>query len=252
MMMQARREMVTPINWRNGKVAIREGTLFASGQAIPLEDIVSVSERRTTRRTRGSDGAFLVMLAAVLTGIPVSAVVPIAGGILLGVTAVAWFLAWSLRARMWTISLRRVSPNQTSIQFNQAQQARDFLTALTMAKGGHLQITDSPQSRQPGRRPGRRRTVRPIAIAIFFLGGAVIYHGGTVTRSAPAQIEAQSAGATIMAISTIVFMIEWLVSSVARRASTPWPKDVCRNCGYLLIGNTSGTCPECGRKISTL
>lgn len=27
------------------------------------------------------------------------------------------------------------------------------------------------------------------------------------------------------------------------------PPNACRNCGYNLTGNASGTCPECGRRI---
>jgi hypothetical protein len=38
--------------------------------------------------------------------------------------------------------------------------------------------------------------------------------------------------------------LAWRPRSGARRASAP---NTCRQCGYLLIGNVSGTCPECGQ-----
>src|SRR2546430_729083 len=111
--------MTTAINWRIGDIAIRDGTLLVDGEAIPITDILCVSERRTTHRTRGSDAAFVVMLAAVLTGAAVSSFVPGVGSILLGITAIAWFLAWKLRGKLWTISLHRSSPHQTTLKFHQ-------------------------------------------------------------------------------------------------------------------------------------
>ncbi|MCC6361329.1 MAG: hypothetical protein IT450_21540 [Phycisphaerales bacterium] len=48
------------------------------------------------------------------------------------------------------------------------------------------------------------------------------------------------------------YLIAGLAATVARRSlpAEPGP-GCCRNCGYDLTGNTSGRCPECGRRVGS-
>ena len=44
----------------------------------------------------------------------------------------------------------------------------------------------------------------------------------------------------------------WLLLFLARRLLLPMRRErlgLCRSCGYDLTGNTSGTCPECGKPV---
>ncbi len=41
----------------------------------------------------------------------------------------------------------------------------------------------------------------------------------------------------------------WLAIEIYCRFSAPGARRQCRTCGYDLSGNTSGTCPECGKEV---
>lgn len=46
----------------------------------------------------------------------------------------------------------------------------------------------------------------------------------------------------LFALYPVVALVAWPLRSVHRRA-----RNLCSKCGYLLVGNESGVCPECGR-----
>lgn len=48
-------------------------------------------------------------------------------------------------------------------------------------------------------------------------------------------------------LAAIHLFERWFDRRVIARRIWPYLPDVCAGCGYNLTGNTSGTCPECGR-----
>jgi hypothetical protein len=89
------------------------------------------------------------------------------------------------------------------------------------------------------------------AALIAFVPPAIVYASGTISNGSRwSENEAQSSGGVIMLISALVFIAEWATSNAATRPRKRTRKDICAKCGYSLIGNVSGTCPECGTMIT--
>ncbi len=49
-------------------------------------------------------------------------------------------------------------------------------------------------------------------------------------------------------IILMIYGLPRLISAIHVSRTQPYPAGHCRRCGYNLRGNTSGQCPECGRK----
>lgn len=80
---------------------------------------------------------------------------------------------------------------------------------------------------------------RLIGTAILALAGGV----GSVGRVA-------DLGVVVFAVSSLAFTVQlWMtLRPLEQKPSGP---PTCAGCGYNLTGNTSGTCPECGRRIGS-
>jgi len=54
---------------------------------------------------------------------------------------------------------------------------------------------------------------------------------------------------SFLAIVTLTLGIRWSINVriAARKSGVIYSRNFCRACGYRLIGNTSGRCPECGK-----
>ena len=218
--------------------AIREGILAADGAAIHVDDIVSVAERKSTRPTRGSNCAFVVMLTSIALAASSFYFLAAYTGVFVLGALIAWYFAWSLRAPCWIVVARESDDRQLEIQFREPIAASRLLRELSQATGGRLQSERAAPSRIHRGRVAYMRGMRPLGIAVFFLGGAIIYGS-----------EIRDLGAAIMVISGGAFVADWVISIAAAWPKKRPPRDVCAICGYSLIGNVSGVCPECGTKI---
>jgi len=93
--------------------------------------------------------------------------------------------------------------------------------------------------------------MRPLALSIIFLAGAVLFSGGAISANT-SWVDARDAretGAGVMWISGILFAGQWIAeASDARRRKKGSTKNTCAKCGYNLTGNVSGVCPEWGQK----
>ena len=236
---------------QSDQYAIRDGVLAAGGAAIQIDNITSITERQSTRPTRGSDQAFFAMIICAVVGAASVYFIPPLGAIAFVSFGVAWYLAWVLRARCWIVIVHESAERMLRLQFNEARDAERFLDALSAASGGRLSNRRSVSPSMRHKRVAYARGKRPFSIAIFFLGGAIIYAAGTNSDRNPlVPNDSQYLGGTIMVLSGIVFVLEWLISAAAVRPKKAPPRDVCASCGYSLIGNVSGVCPECGTKIT--
>jgi len=235
----------------NDKFTIRDGMLLANGEAIRVDNIIWVSEQKSTRPTDGSNKAFVAMLTSAAVGAICVYFIPPVGALAFVISALGWFLAWSLRAPCWSVIAHESAKRQCVVQFNEATDAERLVEALSLASSGRLLIKRSALSETQRRRVAHARGMRPLSIAIIFLGGAIIYGVGTSsnTNQAPPN-QAQGVGGAIMIMSGIAFIVEWAISTAAARPKKIPPRDVCAACGYSLIGNVSGVCPECGTKIA--
>jgi hypothetical protein len=230
---------------QSNSVMVRDGILLANGDALRLDHITDVTERQSTRPSRGSDRAFVVMLTSGVVGAASVHLFPLFGGVLLGIMLFAWYFAWCLRAPCRLVIVHESNLRQVQIRFDESRAARRLLDELSQATGGRLHARRIAQLPMRRRRVTYARGMRPVGIAVFFFGGAILYGSGE-----------RDVGGIIMALSGIAFVVDWLftiatwlINLAAARPRTRPPRDVCATCGYSLIGNVSGICPECGTKI---
>lgn len=133
--------------WTAGNLAIRDDRLYIENQSIPLADILSVTDQVKTVGTPGSTRAFHFMVFFALGALVFLYRAPGLSAVLIVYAAISWFFAWFLRRRCWFVHLNRNVEQRMSVAFSDVADAKDFLGALTTAKGA-LQFERSPGCRR--------------------------------------------------------------------------------------------------------
>jgi hypothetical protein len=125
--------------YSQGNLVIANGRLHVGTESLPLVNIRSVSERTMMRPKRHWAVVMLASGVLVLAGYRFSNHWP--GWVLIGLGALLGSWGWFFhRRRVLIIRLNLLLNQRINVLFNEAEDARGFLTALKAAKGGELPV----------------------------------------------------------------------------------------------------------------
>lgn len=83
----------------------------------------------------------------------------------------------------------------------------------------------------------------------------VLHDGGTLLHAYPKrmavriEVGVQWAILACVVLWPVMGLIRWIVNAYIRPTEIE-SLPTCRVCGYILVGLTSGVCPECGKRIA--
>ena len=125
--------------YSQGNLVIANGRLQVGTESLPLVNIRSVSERTMMRPKRHWAVVMLASGVLLLTGYRFSNQWP--GWVILGLGVLLGSWGWFFhRRRVLIVRLNLLLNQRINVLFNEAEDARNFLTALKAAKGGELPI----------------------------------------------------------------------------------------------------------------